>query len=272
VRTESGISVVCQRITHLYESGAERIVALRDVDLVIPAGSSLALLGPSGSGKSTLLSLFAGVQRPTAGQLLIDGVDPWSERHAGRRLRAAGVTLLLQEPSRALLPHLTPVLALRRAGVRDPASTLAEFGLDQVAEVATHLLSAGQQQRLAFALVVARRPGLLLVDEPTSRLDVTERDVLVSALHRIAARSGATLVVVTHDPAVARSFARTLIMRDGRIGAEGHNGAEIAQVGPDGAIALNASALEVLPPGRLATVQITTAGVLLRPSDVGPAS
>jgi putative ABC transport system ATP-binding protein len=268
----AGLGVACQRITHLYQSGTERVVALRDVDLVIPAGSSLALLGPSGSGKSTLMSLLAGLQRPTTGQLLIGDIDISGDRHAGRRLRAAGVALLLQEPSRALLPYLTPLLALRRAGDPDPVASLTEFGLDHVAHRASRELSSGEQQRLAFAVVLARRPGLLLVDEPTSRLDIAERDIVIDALHRAATRSGATLIVVTHDPAVASSFSRTLTMRDGRIGAEGRDGAEVAVVGADGAITLNARALEMLPPGHLASVEITSLGVLLRPSGHGRAS
>jgi putative ABC transport system ATP-binding protein len=272
MKPTSGLEVVCRRITHLYQSGAERVVALRDVSLVIPAGSSLALLGPSGSGKSTLMSLLAGLQRPTTGQLIIGDIEISSDPHAGRRLRAAGVALLLQEPSRALLPYLTPPLALRRAGDPDPVRTLRAFGLEHVTGRASRKLSSGEQQRLAFALVLARHPGLLLVDEPTSRLDVAERDIVIDALHRTAARSGATLIVVTHDPAVAKSFTRTLTMRDGRIGAEGRDGTEVAMVGADGAITLNASALERLPAGHFASVEITSLGVLLRPSDHGRAS
>jgi ABC-type lipoprotein export system ATPase subunit len=161
-----GVDVVCERITHLYQAGDEQVVALRDVDLTIPAGTSIALLGPSGCGKSTLMSLLAGLQRPSTGKLLVGDHDLTAEPGAGRRLRAKTVALLLQEPSRALLPYASPRLALEGARDRTTAQTLDAFALADVADTPTRLLSAGQQQRLALALVMARRPGLLLVDEP----------------------------------------------------------------------------------------------------------
>ena len=262
-----GVEVVCQRITHLYQSDDEQVVALRDVDLTIPAGSSVALLGPSGCGKSTLMSLLAGLQRPSTGRLLVGDHDLSADPAAGRRLRESTVALLLQEPSRALLPYATPALALAAAGDEAAATTLADFGLAEVADHETRLLSTGQQQRLALAIVMARRPGLLLVDEPTSRLDPAERDVVIATLHRAAQRSGATLVVVTHDPAVAATFERTLSMRDGRVGGEGRDGTELSVVGADGTIALTVEALDVLPPGTYARLEVTDDGILIRPYD-----
>jgi putative ABC transport system ATP-binding protein len=260
-----GVDVVCERITHLYQTGNEQVVALRDVDLTIAAGTSIALLGPSGCGKSTLMSLLAGLQRPSTGRLVIGDHDLTADPLAGRRLRADTVALLLQEPSRALLPFASPRLALQNARDRDPAATLADFALSDVIDRPTRMLSAGQQQRLALAIVMARRPGLLLVDEPTSRLDPAERDIVISTLHTAARESGATLVVVTHDPAVAETFGRTLSMRDGRVGTEGRDGEQLAVVGADGSLALPAEALELLPPGHYARVEITDEGVLLRP-------
>jgi ABC-type lipoprotein export system ATPase subunit len=264
-----GVEVVCERITHLYQTEDEQVVALRDVDLTIPAGSSIALLGPSGCGKSTLMSLLAGLQRPTTGRLVVGDHDLTADPMAGQRLRATTVSLLLQEPSRALLPFATPTLALQQSGDGDPASTLAQFALGEVSDQPIKLLSAGQQQRLALALVMARRPGLLLVDEPTSRLDPAERDIVISTLHDAAGRLGTTLVVVTHDPVVAETFVRTLSMRDGRVGGEGRDGTELAVVGADGSIALSGEALALLPPGHYARVEVTDEGVLLRPYDDG---
>jgi ABC-type lipoprotein export system ATPase subunit len=271
VTTRHGVTVVCERITHLYQTGDEQVVALRDVDLTIPAGTSIALLGPSGCGKSTLMSLLAGLQRPSTGRLIIGDHDLTADPLAGRRLRATTVALLLQEPSRALLPYASPRLALENANDPDPGQTLADFALSDVGDRPTHDLSAGQQQRLALAIVMARRPGLLLVDEPTSRLDPSERDIVISTLHSAAARTATTLVVVTHDPAVSTTFERTLSMRDGRVGAEGRDGTQLAVVGADGSIALSGEALEILPPGRYAKVEITSEGILLRPYDEGGA-
>jgi putative ABC transport system ATP-binding protein len=262
-----GVTVVCERITHLYQAGDEQIVALRDIDLTIPAGSSIALLGPSGCGKSTLMSLLAGLQRPSTGRLRIGDEDLTADPLAGRRLRATTTALLLQEPARALLGYATATLALKATGDDDPMTTLERFHLDDVATMPVSSLSAGQQQRLALSLVMARHPGLLLVDEPTSRLDPNERDLVIATLHDAAAISGATLVVVTHDPVVAATFERTLSMRDGRVGAEGRDGTELAVVGSDGSIALPAEALEILPPGQYATVEVSPEGIVLRPYD-----
>jgi ABC-type lipoprotein export system ATPase subunit len=262
-----GVAVSCRRLTHLYLSGGEQVVALRDVDLAIGAGESVALLGPSGCGKSTLLSLLAGLQPPTTGQLTVGEHDLSADPGAGRRLRADTVALLLQDPSRALLPYASPRLVLTAAGDPDAGATLAAFDLEGVAEQPARSLSAGQQQRLALAAVMARRPGLLLVDEPTSRLEPSERDAVVVALHAAVRRSGSTLVVVTHDPVVADSFPRTLTMRDGRVGAEGRAGVELAVVGGDGSLSLPVDALELLPPGSYVRVEVTGHGVLLRPSD-----
>lgn len=269
VNSGGGVEVVCQRITHLYQSDNEQVVALRDVDLTIPAGSSVALLGPSGCGKSTLMSLLAGLQRPSTGRLVVGDHDLTADPGAGRRLRASTVALLLQEPSRALLPYASPLLAIEQAGDPDPQQTLDDFGLTDVADHSTRSLSTGEQQRLALAIVMARRPGLLLVDEPTSRLDPAERDGVIATLHKSARRSGATLVVVTHDAAVAATFERTLSMRDGRVGGEGRDGTELSVVGADGSIALNSEALELLPPGRFARIEVTGEGILLRPYDEG---
>jgi putative ABC transport system ATP-binding protein len=269
IESGHGVAVVCERITHLYQATDEQVVALRDVDLTIPAGSSIALLGPSGCGKSTLMSLLAGLQTPTTGRLLIGDHDLTADPQAGRRLRATTTALLLQEPGRALLPYATPRLALEQAGDDGPDETLEDFALADVADHPTRMLSAGQQQRLALAVVMAREPGLLLVDEPTSRLDPGERDVVITTLHAAAGRSGATLVVVTHDAAVADTFERTLLMRDGRVGAESRAGTQLAVVGSDGSIALSTEALAILPPGRFAEIEITDDGILLRPHDEG---
>lgn len=267
VPSQRGVAVTCRRVTHLYQSGGEQVVALRDVDLVITPGESLALLGPSGCGKSTLLSLLAGLQTPTTGQLIVGDHDLSADPRAGRRLRADTVALLLQDPSRALLPYASPRLALTAAGETEVAESLERFDLTPVADRPARTLSAGQQQRLALAAVMARRPGLLLVDEPTSRLEPAERDTVVTSLHAAVARTGSTLVAVTHDPVVASSFPRTLTMRDGRVGAEGRSGVELAVVGADGSLSLPADALAVLAPGSFVRVDVTDDAVLLRPAD-----
>jgi len=262
----AGAAVRCRRVTHLYQRQDEQVVALRDVDLDVRPGEALALLGPSGSGKSTLLSLLAGLQRPASGQILIDDTDlGGSDRGVGRRLRAGSVGLLLQEPGRALLPYLTPVQMLGVAGDLRALDTLVAYGLAGTARQRVATLSAGQQQRLALAVVMAGRPRLLLADEPTSRLDAEARDELLSSLHRAAHESGTTVMAVTHDPAVARGFPRTLTMRDGRVGSEGHHGEDLPLVGPDGSLPLPEQALAVLPPATRVRVEVDGDTVTLRP-------
>lgn len=263
-----GAAVHCRRVTHLYRRDDEQVVALRDVDLDLEPGERLALLGPSGSGKSTLLSLLAGLQGPTTGEVSVAGRSlAGADRRAGRTLRAGVVGLLLQEPGRALLPYARPTQLLAAAGDRDPSDTLARFGLGSTARQDVSTLSAGQQQRLALATTMVARPALLLADEPTSRLDARARDGVLAALHQATSESGATVILVTHDPAVAATFPRTLTMRDGRVGSEGRYGREYAIVGPDGTVSLPREAMTLLPPGSRVRVHIGDGAVKFYPVD-----
>jgi ABC-type lipoprotein export system ATPase subunit len=255
-------------------------VALRSVDLVVEEGETVALLGPSGSGKSTLLTLLAGLQRPTAGSLLVRGRDMGrlSEREL-LSFRAREVGVVLQDPRRNLLPYATaagnvdfaqlPTRRTKGSKRKRTADLLAAVGLGDRAATTVSALSGGEQQRLAVAVAVANGPKLLLADEPTSQLDAQSTSEVVELLRAASTDLGITVVLVTHDPEVGAALGRTVTIRDGRVGAEGRAGEEFAVVGRDGTLQLPSDVLDLLPPGSLTRVVRTDGGVELRRVD-GP--
>ncbi len=272
-------SVMCRGLVYIYRLEGYDVVALGGVDLDIAPGESVALLGPSGSCKSTLLSLLAGLIRPAAGRASIDDIDlaKASEPELAK-MRATTVGVAMQGAERNLLPYLTAEQNVRFAqrgsaayGVTNmpsPRDVLSMVGLS----IRTKLrqrpgqMSPGERQRLALAVALAHRPGLLLVDEPTSQLDTVARDEIIAALEAVR-RSGTTVIVVTHDPDVGARMGRQVTIRDGRVGAEGQLGEEFALVGRDGSVHLPPEVLAVLPPGtRLRVHPLEDGTVLLVPA------
>ncbi|MER7278160.1 ATP-binding cassette domain-containing protein [Dactylosporangium sp. NPDC000244] len=277
----AGLGIMCRGLVYIYRLEGYDIVALSGVDLDISAGESVALLGPSGSGKSTLLSLLAGLLPPSAGRLTVGEHDLVRATPAElQEMRAADVGVVLQGASRNLLPYLTAeqnvrfaqraVPGDRRRGLPEPRDVLAMVGLTGRARnrQRPQRLSPGERQRLALAVGLAGRPGLLLADEPTSQLDPRARDEVLTALDAVR-RAGTTVVVVTHDPDVGRRLGRTVTIRDGRVGAEGRRGEDYAVVGRDGTVHLPQDVLRMLPPGTLVGVEPQPDGtVLLVPARV----
>lgn len=258
-------AIECVSLVHLYHLGSTDVVALRGVDLDIDAGELVALLGPSGTGKSTLLRIMAGLLRPSAGQCLVGGRDVGRMTAAElRRYRAADVGIVLQDALANLLPYATVIENLQFAaeGARalGLAPRLAEddlvgiLGLGAYSERAVSTLSGGEQQLAALAAGAAAGGGLLLIDEPTSQLDPHERDRVAGALHDLHEGSGATIVLVTHDPHLASTVPRTVTIRDGRVGAEGRHGTQYAVVARDGTIQLPPDVLEAIPPDTLVRI------------------
>jgi putative ABC transport system ATP-binding protein len=201
--------------------------ALKNVDLEVPNGSMTALLGPSGSGKSTLLGLLAGLDRPTRGEVTIDGrrIDDLDE-DALALLRREKVGFVFQ--SFHLLENLTArenvLLPLELTGVRD-ARARADGLLDAVglSERGHHYpaqLSGGEQQRVALARAFGPRPSILFADEPTGNLDADTGARALDLLLSLRAEFGATLVLVTHAPDVAERAGRRIHLRAGRIERE----------------------------------------------------
>lgn len=212
------------KVVQQVSSGQETLTILDQVDLDVAAGESLAIVGASGAGKSTLLGLLAGLDTPTAGEIWLDGQALHAMNEDARaRARAGCIGFVFQ--SFQLLPALTALenvlLPLELAGLSD-ARARARDALDQVglSHRLTHRprqLSGGEQQRVALARAFAPDPVVLFADEPTGNLDADNGRRIADLLFELNARSGTTLVMVTHDGALAARCQRSLLMRDGRL-------------------------------------------------------
>jgi putative ABC transport system ATP-binding protein len=211
-----------------YDTGGAEVLALRGVDLAIERGEFVAIMGPSGCGKSTLLNLLAGLDRPTAGEVWLDGerIDRRSEAELAR-LRRRKIGFVFQFFN--LLPTLSvvenvelPLLLVgqrRREARRTASELLGELGVGDRHAAAPAQLSGGQQQRVALARALANAPDIVLGDEPTGNLDsAAARDVL--GFLRLARDRGQTLLLVTHDARVAAAADRVVTLRDGLIADE----------------------------------------------------
>jgi putative ABC transport system ATP-binding protein len=205
-------------------SAAGPVEILRGVDFEVGAGERVAVVGPSGSGKSSLIAVAAGLERPSAGAVRLFGTDLAKLDEDGRaRLRRGRVSLVFQ--SFHLLPNMTAeenvAAPLEIAGDRDAGKT-ARLWLDRVglAERRTHYphqLSGGEQQRVALARALAARPKLLFADEPTGNLDAANAAAVAAMMFDLIAETGAALVLVTHDEALAARADRVARMADGRM-------------------------------------------------------
>ena len=275
----TGLPVRTERLVHIYHTEGHDVAALSGVDLDVRGGEIVGLLGPSGAGKSTLLSLLGGMFRPSAGKIFLGDAElsALPERDLDD-LRATRVSMMLQGAARNLVPYGDPEQNVafaqrwargRRADLPAPREILAAVGLADHAHLPLAALPAGQLQLTAVAVALAPRPGLLLADEPTSQLDHAARDTVLQAIARANRELGTTVLLVTHDPAVAQLLPRTVTIRDGKIGGEGRLGEEYAVVTADGFLPLPAHALPSLPPGTLVRVRPVPEGFLLEIEDGG---
>jgi putative ABC transport system ATP-binding protein len=208
------------------KSGTSDLVILRDIDLDVTPGEALAVVGASGSGKSTLLALLAGLDTPTVGSVHLDGHDLYAldeDQRAELRGRLLGFVF----QSFQLLPALTalenvmlPLELAERADAEDLArAMLGRVGLGERLHHYPKHLSGGEQQRVALARAFVVRPKLLLADEPTGSLDAQSGNDVISLLFEMNREYGTTLVLVTHDEALAARCARTVRLVGGRIAA-----------------------------------------------------
>jgi putative ABC transport system ATP-binding protein len=223
----SGLAVTVEHLEHRYRTSGEEVLALDDVGFSVPAGTAAAISGPSGSGKSTLTTILAGLQRPTAGRVLVGEAElgALSERQL-TVLRAQHLSVVTQRPDRNLIGWATALDNVRfaqraargigRRGLPDPFRILDRLGLSEEAEVLVDRLSGGQRQRLALAAGIATAPDVLLVDEPTSQLDPASAMAVVDVL-LVESAKGTTVVAVTHDPVVAAEMDLRLVLHDGRL-------------------------------------------------------
>ena len=209
-----------------YSNGSGRIRAVQDVNVVIPDGEWVAIQGRTGHGKSTLLNLLGGLDRPTSGQLRLDGRDLGRMRETElTRLRASAVGFIFQTfnlvPTLSAAENVEAALIPLRFGSaerrRRVAAALDSVGL---ADRSRHLpseLSGGQQQRVGIARALVKEPRVLLADEPTGNLDEDTRDEIIDLLAKLWRDRGLTLVLVSHDSTVASHAQRVGVMSHGRL-------------------------------------------------------
>jgi putative ABC transport system ATP-binding protein len=231
-RADSGskgddVSIVeARQLTRVYGTGDTAVVALDHVDVSIDEGEFVAVMGPSGCGKSTLLNLVGGLDRPTTGQVLIDGLDiaTMSDRSLTQlRRRRLGFVFqffnlipVLTVAENAALPLTLDDVAAQTAKAK-AAEWLEKVGLSGKLESRPDQLSGGQQQRVAVARALVTEPALILADEPTGNLDTKSADEIADLLKQVAEEWGRAVVMVTHDPRIASHARRIIFMRDGRI-------------------------------------------------------
>ncbi len=226
---DDNILVRVKDVHKVYYRGGERLDILQGLNLEVPRGDFLALMGPSGSGKSTLLNLLAGLDRPTEGEVQVGGrrIDQLSEGSLAR-WRAANIGFVFQLYN--LLPALTaernvelPLLLAplsRAERKRHVATALAVVGLADRARHLPRQLSGGQEQRVAIARAIAADPTLLLCDEPTGDLDRKSEEEILDLLAALNREHGKTIVLVTHDPHAAARARRILYLNKGVLNTE----------------------------------------------------
>jgi putative ABC transport system ATP-binding protein len=209
-----------------FRTGSEVVHAVAGVDLVIARGELVALRGRSGSGKTTLLSMIGGLDRPTAGQVAVDGESllemdqaalvELRRRRIGFIFQAFGLLSILSAAENVEVP-LRLVAAERHERDERVATLLELVGLGDRARHRPHELSGGEQQRVAIARALANRPGLLLADEPTGQLDSGTGRAIMGLIRSVVRSEGVTALVATHDPMLIDLADRVVELRDGRI-------------------------------------------------------
>ena len=213
----------------VFHRGSERIDVLQNLNLEVPRGDFLALMGPSGSGKSTLLNLIAGLDRPTQGAVevggeRIDGMTEselarWRARHIGFIFQLYNLLPVLTAERNVELPLLLAPLG-RAERKQHVQAALAVVGLADRAQHYPRQLSGGQEQRVAIARAIVADPTLLLCDEPTGDLDRKAEDEILALLQALNRDHGKTIVMVTHDPHAAARARRTLYLNKGTLSTE----------------------------------------------------
>jgi putative ABC transport system ATP-binding protein len=214
-----------QSLTKSIDTGTHRVDILKGIDLEIPKGQFAAVMGPSGSGKSTLLGLLAGLDEPTSGRIVLDGVDI-TRLGEDEMAQVRGLKIGFVFQAYHLIPTLTaeenvllPMeLAGRDAGGRERArELLTRVGLGDRRDHYPVQLSGGEQQRVALARAFALEPPILLADEPTGNLDSANGRMVLDLLLSMNREEGTTLVLVTHEQELAQCADRRILLRDGRV-------------------------------------------------------
>jgi len=223
--------ILCENLVKIYRVANLELVALQGLDLIVERGEMLGIIGPSGSGKSTLMNILGGLDRPSAGRVLVEGRDLRKIPDAALDgYRRTTVGFIWQQSSRNLVPYLTAeenvTLPMTFAGAtpREKSQRSKEL-LDAVGLSARRRhrlaqMSGGEQQRVAIAVALANRPKLLLGDEPTGEMDTTTALAIYDLLRELNRRYDLTTCIVSHDQAIARHVDRVVAIRDGKTSTE----------------------------------------------------
>lgn len=220
----SDMAIRASNVTLSLGSNDAEVSILRGVDLEIPYDSSVALLGPSGSGKSSLMAVLAGLEQASGGTVMVDGLDfAKLDEDALARARRGSIGIVLQ--AFHLLPTMTALenvaIPMELAGIEDAfgraATELQAVGLGHRTTHYPSQLSGGEQQRVAIARAMAASPKIIFADEPTGNLDGSTGASIIDLLFERRAALGATLLIITHDPELARKCDRVIAMHDGHI-------------------------------------------------------
>jgi ABC-type lipoprotein export system ATPase subunit len=218
----------CEGLVKIYKTADLEVVALQGLDMLVEEGELMAIIGNSGSGKSTLLNMLGGLDKPSAGKLHVDGQDllAFGEKELVAYKRET-VGFVWQNNARNLIPYLTAMenvelpMLLRGKRRRERAKELLEaVGLGDRMKNRLSELSGGEQQRVAIAIALANNPRLLLADEPTGSLDTKTSNQVLDLFRSLNRSIGITIVIVTHDPQLARKVDRVVQIRDGKTSAE----------------------------------------------------
>ncbi|WP_030955507.1 ABC transporter ATP-binding protein [Streptomyces sp. NRRL S-481] len=227
--------IACDRLVRIFAKrgggDAVEVQALQGLDLLVQQGELMALVGASGSGKSTLMNILAGLDVPTAGAAKVAGHDLLTmDAKARLRYRREVVGFVWQQTARNLLPYRR-----KRAGRADELLDL--LGVADCRDRRPQAMSGGQQQRVAIAVALANSPAVLLADEPTGELDSATGQQVFAAFRRANEELGTTIVIVTHDQAVAGEVRRTVAIRDGRTSTEVLRRTEVDETGQESLVA-----------------------------------
>ncbi len=227
--SDNGHLVEARGIDKVFKRGAEKIHVLGGLDLTVPKGEFLALMGPSGSGKSTLLNLIGGLDRPTKGTIEVAGrridnlserrLAEWRARHVGLVFQFYNLLPVLSAERNVELPLLLTALS-RKKRREHVATALSVVGLDHRSRHYPRQLSGGEQQRVGIARAIVTDPTLLLCDEPTGDLDRKSSDGVLDLLDTLNREQGKTIVMVTHDPHAAARATRVLYLDKGQLTTE----------------------------------------------------
>ena len=223
--------VICDNLIKIYKVDDLEVVALQGLDLEVPRGEMTAIVGASGSGKSTLLNILGGLDTPSAGRAIVAGHDLTRLNEEQRtRYRSLLVGHVWQQSGRNLLADLSAednvdlpqiLKGVRRSRYKERTHELLKIvGLADMAKKKPAQLSGGEQQRVALAVALANNPPLLLADEPTGELDSVTTQEIITFMRQVNKELGVTILIVTHDVAIASIVDRTLAIRDGRTSTE----------------------------------------------------